>query len=104
MSRKPLGPPDSLARAFATEIRAEMGRQRISARVLAPLIGKSPPYVQERLNEDRIFDLNDVARISEALKLDVDELMTRVLARTLDGIATIEHNSEIVDTALDQSA
>lgn len=59
-----------LAAAVAAEIRAAMGRHRISGNQLAQMTGISQNYVAKRLRDEAPFTLNDVQRICEALDED----------------------------------
>ena len=79
MSKQPVGTPDVFARAVSAEVRAEMGRQNVSARELARRVKRSGPYVQDRLNENKTFNLNDLEVISGALGLTPSEFIDRVI-------------------------
>lgn len=74
-----------LAAAVSAEVRAAMGRQRVSGNQLAPKIGKSQNYVAVRLRDDAPFTLNDIERICEALQEDFADLMLAAAAHLRDG-------------------
>lgn len=64
-----------MARAVASEVRAAMGRQRISANQLARLTNLSQNYISKRLRDEAPFTLNDVELICQVLKEDYVALM-----------------------------
>ncbi|MDG4791881.1 helix-turn-helix transcriptional regulator [Micromonospora sp. WMMD1102] len=81
--------PQTLAVTAAAEVRAEMGRQRISAAALARALGVSDMYLSRRLSgDDPIpFDLSEIERIAEALGVPVGNFLpslTRAAASTAD--------------------
>lgn len=70
--------------AMVTEIKAEMGRQDLSSRALARLIGSNPQFVSSRLDggnprtgERVVLNIRDVVMIAEALGLSYVELVKR---------------------------
>lgn len=70
--------------AMVSEIKAEMGRQDISSRALARLIGSNPQFVSSRLDggnprtgERVILNIRDIVMISAALGLNYVELLER---------------------------
>lgn len=69
-----------LAVAVAAEVRAAMGRQRVSGIQLAAMTGISQNYVAKRLRDEAPFTLNDIERICEVLHEDFTELMTNAAA------------------------
>mgnify|MGYP002335974813 CR=1 FL=1 len=80
--QSPSGP---LAVAVAAEVRAAMGRQRVSGIQLATLTGISQNYVAKRLRDEAPFTLNDVERICEVLGEDFTELITNAAAHIRNG-------------------
>jgi transcriptional regulator with XRE-family HTH domain len=67
--------------AVAAEIRAEMGRQRLSVRRLAEeLRPMSREQLSRRVNGDIPLTPMDLARIAEALTVPADELFARAMA------------------------
>jgi hypothetical protein len=79
---------DELANRFSdamvSEIKAEMGRQDLSSRALARLIGSNPQFVSSRLDggnprtgERVILNIRDIVVIAKALGLDYVDLITR---------------------------
>lgn len=67
--------PAPLTELVAGQVRAEMARRRISGVQLGAKIGKPPRYISRRLTGDVAFDTEDLAAISEALGIDVRDLM-----------------------------
>ncbi len=67
----------TLSEYVAGEIRATMARRRISGRQLAALLGASQTWVSSRLSGATPIDLNDLARIAEALGTYPSELLPR---------------------------
>lgn len=64
-----------LTELVAGQVRAEMGRARISGVQLAEKIGRAHPYVSRRLTGKVAFDTDDLAQISEVLGINVIDLM-----------------------------
>jgi transcriptional regulator with XRE-family HTH domain len=72
----PTKQPESgaLARAVSAEVRAAMGRHRISGMQLASLTGKSQNYIATRLRDESPFTVNDIQTICDALGEDYLQL------------------------------
>lgn len=72
--------PRTLADTAAAEVRAEMGRQRISAAALARSLGVSDMYLSRRLSGDEPipFDLSEIERIAVALDVPVSNFLPAV--------------------------
>lgn len=64
-----------LAEVAAREVRAEMGRQRISGIQLAGLLGVSDMYLSRRLTGQIAFDLAEIERVAIALNVPVAQLL-----------------------------
>lgn len=64
----------TLNERVATEVRAELGRQRISVNELARRLGWSQPYLARRVSGVVALDLTDVERISAELGVSVSAL------------------------------
>ena len=58
---------DSISETAVTEIRAELGRQRLSARALGIRLGWSHAYMSRRLNGETALTLRDLERIAAEL-------------------------------------
>ena len=65
-----------LARAVAAEIRAAMGRHRVSGNQLATMTGISQNYIAKRLRDEASFTVNDIERICNALDESSADLWT----------------------------
>lgn len=74
-----------LAAAIAAELRAEKGRQRLSQRALADLIGRDQSYVSKRLNGQASLTLDEYVTLCQALNCRPDDM----LRRALNQIATV---------------
>lgn len=61
----------------AEEIRALLGRRKMSATQLAKLMGVSQPYVWRRMTSETAFDLDDLQRIATILGAEVTDLLPR---------------------------
>lgn len=61
----------------ASEVRANMARQRISGSELARRIGVSQPYLHRRISGEIPFDIDDLARVAEALNVTIADLLPR---------------------------
>lgn len=70
--------PASLSQTAATEIRAEMGRQRLSQTDIANIISRSQTYVWRRLNGDLSFDLAEMEAIAAALGRPIEQFLAAV--------------------------
>lgn len=74
------GMPDqaTLADAVATEVRAEMARQRMSGRAVADALGVSHMYLSRRINGHVPFDVAELQRIAAVLGVPVSKLLPTV--------------------------
>jgi transcriptional regulator with XRE-family HTH domain len=63
-----------LSEQVAEEIRALLGRRRMSGRQLAVALRVSPSWINYRLTGRQPIDLNDLNRIARALRVPVVEL------------------------------
>lgn len=70
----------ALARAVSAEVRAVMGRHRISGNQLAALTGVSQNYIASRLRDESPFTVNDIENICQALKEDPGQLWANAVA------------------------
>jgi len=68
-----------LSDQIAEEIRAELGRQRMSQRKLAAMLGVSPAWINFRLTGVQEIGLNDLARICAAINVPVTRIMAEAL-------------------------
>lgn len=75
---------DRFSDAMVSEIKAEMGRQDLSSRGLARLIGSNPQFVSSRLDggnprtgERVVLTIRDIVMIANALGLSYVELIGR---------------------------
>jgi transcriptional regulator with XRE-family HTH domain len=75
---------DTLSLRVAEEIRAMLGRKRVTGRELARRLGVSQPWVSQRLTGHMDISLNDLQRIADALDLDFAELLPTPARRTLN--------------------
>ncbi len=57
----------------ATEVRAEMGRQRKSGSWLARALNQSQSAVQRRLQGEHPFDLDELSAVAAALDVPISE-------------------------------
>lgn len=74
----------SLKDRVATEVRAEVARQRLTHRELGERLKLAQPSVTKRLNGVIPFDLVDLERFAEALGVPVDQFLA---AQTTAGAA-----------------
>lgn len=65
----------SLPQTAATEVRAEMGRQRMSQAALAELLGRSQTYVWRRLIGEVPFDLAELELIANKLGVPASQFL-----------------------------
>lgn len=82
-----MNPPSTaeLRQAVAADIRAGMGRHRVTQAALAKKIGCSRVALSERLNGHRAFNTDQLLTIAAALDLDLVELLAG--ADTSAGVA-----------------
>lgn len=78
----------SLSDYVAGEIRATLARHRKSGRQLAAQLGASQTWVSSRLSGGTPIDLNDLARIAEALGVHIADLLPRATEGRLITTAT----------------
>jgi transcriptional regulator with XRE-family HTH domain len=67
----------TLSELVAEEVRAYMGRKRMSQAQLARGVGKTEMWVSLRLRGRQAIDLNDLMAIADVLGIDASELLTR---------------------------
>lgn len=67
--------PTDYREAVAAEVRAAMGRQRVTQEVLAAKAGMSRPALSERLAGRRPFNTDQIIGICTALNLDPADLL-----------------------------
>lgn len=73
--------PGPLGQRLATEIRAELGRQKRSRRWLAAQIGKPHNTLSRWVSGETILPIDDFADICEALNLNMIEVVATVKYR-----------------------
>lgn len=66
--------PGALRSQVAEEVRALMGRRRISGVKLAKALGRSQPYVWRRLSGETAFDVDDLQALARILNVSVVDL------------------------------
>ncbi len=72
-------PPTIYRQDVAANVRAELGRADKTGAALSRMIHRDPSYVSRRLKGEYPWDVDDLARISLALEIDV-ETLTKVRA------------------------
>lgn len=77
--------PGPLARAVSAEVRAAMGRHRVSGLQLAGMLKVSQNYLAKRLRDEAPFTINDVERICAVLGEDFADLMHAASDHTDNG-------------------
>lgn len=80
MTSAPL-PTPTLSERVAEEIRAWMGRRRVTGAALAKTLGVSPAWISYRLSGKQPIDLNDLDAIASALKVSPADLLPADLTR-----------------------
>src|SRR6476661_77591 len=66
--------------AVAAEVRAWMGRRRVTQAGLAAILGKSQPYVSRRLSGDVAFDTDDLFALADHFGVSVGRLLGDAVA------------------------
>ena len=64
-----------LTQRVAAEIRAELGRQNLTGKRLAELLGVSHSWVSYRLTGQQTIDFDDIEQIAAALDVQVAQLL-----------------------------
>lgn len=67
----------TLSARVAEEIRAMMGRRRVTGATIARELGVSQAWVSNRLNGQQAIDLNELERIADVLQVTPFELLPR---------------------------
>jgi transcriptional regulator with XRE-family HTH domain len=81
----------SLSERVAEEVRAMLGRKRVSGNALARDLGVSPMWVSTRLTGRQEIGLDDLDRIARSLRVGVADLLptdVRRTGQTKDGTLT----------------
>lgn len=65
----------TLSERAATEVRAEMGRQRMTQTALGAVLGKSQAYVWRRVMGKVAFDLAELEAIAAALDVPISQFL-----------------------------
>lgn len=76
MTIAPVATGVPLSERVAEEIRAWMGRRRVTGARMARALGVSPAWVSYRLTGVQPIDLNDLEQIAEVLDVSVVDLLT----------------------------
>jgi transcriptional regulator with XRE-family HTH domain len=84
---------DTLSSRVAEELRALLGRRRLSGRELARRLDVSPNWVSLRMTGAQPIDLNDLDRISRALGVRPVDLL-----RAAETVATVQYPDEVTET------
>src|SRR5512142_1169877 len=74
-------PEQALSERVAEEIRAWMGRRRMTGATLSSKLGVSPAWVSYRLSGRQEIGLNDLQRIADALDVAAVNLLPRDVRR-----------------------
>lgn len=74
-------PSGPFARAISAEVRAAMGRHKVSAVLLATRAKMSRNYLGKRLRDESPFTLNDIEAICKAMREDLPGLMQAAFHR-----------------------
>jgi transcriptional regulator with XRE-family HTH domain len=67
----------TLRESVAEEIRVLLARRMMSASELGRRVGMTQPYISRRLTGETAFDIDDLAKIADALGVEVAELLPR---------------------------
>jgi len=70
----------TLSRAVAAEIRAEMGRSQTSGASLAQDLGVSAAWVSYRINGRQEIGLDELERIADVLRVPISRLMPKQIS------------------------
>jgi transcriptional regulator with XRE-family HTH domain len=73
---------DTLSERVAEEIRAMLGRKRVTGREVARRLKVSSPWISQRLTGHTEISLNDLERIAAALDVEVAELLPTPVRRS----------------------
>ena len=67
----------------AAEVRAELARQRISARQAARRLGWTQQYLSRRMTGDISFDVNELAALADLLEVPISAFFPQDRVKTL---------------------
>lgn len=73
----------TLSDQVAEEIRAWMGRRRVTGAALSSALGVSPAWISYRLSGKQEIGLNDLQRIAAALDVEAADLLPQALRMAL---------------------
>lgn len=65
----------SLQEHVAREVRAELGRQRMTQGALAAALGRSEAYTTRRLSGEVAFKLDELEHVAEILRVPVTDFI-----------------------------
>ena len=69
--------PQNTTSHDASELRAELARQRISARELSRRVGETPTWVHRRVVGTTEMTVSDLARFAEAIGVPITQLLPK---------------------------
>lgn len=72
----------SLPQTTAAEVRAEMARQRVSQAALAEHLGRTQQYVSRRIVGEIPFDVADLEKIAQYLRVPISRFVRDDIAVT----------------------
>ena len=62
--------------SVAAEVRAEMGRQRVTQEQMAALLGRSREWVRRRTHGDQPFSTDEIEQIAGVLGVPISNFVT----------------------------
>lgn len=88
----------------ATEVRAWLGRRRISGAELARQMGKSQTWVARRLDGRQAFDVDDLEQVASVLNLHVSDFLPGPDGRPVTHVSYDDEQASVIPFPLDRVA
>jgi len=88
----------------ATEVRAWLGRRRISGAELARQMGKSQTWVARRLDGRQAFDVDDLEQVAAVLNLHVSDFFPSPDGRSVTHVCSDAEQASVIPFPLDRVA
>jgi hypothetical protein len=88
----------------ATEVRAWLGRRRMSGAELARRMGKSQTWIARRLDGRQAFDVDDLEHVAHVLGVQVSELLPGGERQPVTHVSSGDERGSVIPFPLDRVA
>lgn len=96
--------PTPMRVRVAAEVRAWLGRRRMSGSELARQMGKSQTWVARRLDGRQAFDVDDLAHVATVLNVQVSALMPDPDDESVTHVCSAAEQASVIPFPLDRVA